>query len=77
MKGGLPIKVLKDDLREAMLNKCTRLDDPIMPDLSSGTAASGEEATTEEDKSSDDANNVDANDAHRAMTKETERRCGS
>jgi len=61
-KEELPIKVLKDDLREAMLDKCTRLDDPVMPDLPSGTAASGEKATTEEDKSSDDAADVDADD---------------
>jgi len=57
----LPIKVLKDDLREVILDKCTQLLDPIMPDLPSGNpiaaaaaTASTEEVTTEEDRSSDD-----------------------
>ena len=36
-----------------MFEKCTRLDNPTMPDLPSGTAASREEATMEEDIFSD------------------------
>jgi hypothetical protein len=33
--GGLPIKVLSDDLREAMIEKCTESEDPDMPSLPS------------------------------------------
>ena len=36
----LPLKVLKDDHREAVLDKCTRLDDPVMPDLPSVSESS-------------------------------------
>ena len=67
---GLPIKVLSDDLREAMMDKCTQLVDPVMPNLPSsigvevmgGTKASdGNEATSNDDteEAADDADDDD------------------
>lgn len=47
--GSLPIKVLGDDLREAMLEKCTDSDDPTMPDMPSSIGAErGNKATDDE-----------------------------
>ena len=56
----IPIKILDDDLREAMMDKCTNLVEPDLPDLPSGNVAVGASkdaaATTEEDRSSSDGN---------------------
>lgn len=67
---GLPIKVLSDDLREAMMDKCTQLVDPVLPNLPSsiggevvgGTKASdGNEETNNDDaeEAADDADDDD------------------
>mmetsp|Transcript_24282 Transcript_24282/g.51509 ORF Transcript_24282/g.51509 Transcript_24282/m.51509 type:complete len:1060 (+) Transcript_24282:126-3305(+) len=67
-KEEIPIEVLRDDLREVMIEKCTKYESPEMPNLPSGTdaarggapATSEEGATTKEDKSSDDDKNANA-----------------
>jgi len=52
----LPIKVLGDDLCEAILEKCTKEANPEMPDLPSGMGAASieESAATGEEKTSSD-----------------------
>ena len=60
-KEDLPLEVLVDDLRETMIERCTALDDSIMPDLPSGYCAE-EEATTDSDTFSGDPAHPDASD---------------
>ena len=51
-KEELPIKVLMDDFQEVMLKKCTSLDDPIIPDLS--TYAEEDDAVVDANANVDD-----------------------
>ncbi len=54
--GGLPIKVLSDDLREAMIEKCTESEDPDMPSLPSSVVGEvkGKKASEKAPGSDDD-----------------------
>jgi len=59
-KSEIPLKSLSDELREAVIEKCTMYAEPPMPDLPGGSKSnsssktSEEGSTTEEDKSSED-----------------------
>lgn len=55
---GLPIKVLGDDLREAMIEKCTESDDPDMPSLPSSVGGELKENKVSGKTGYDVVNNV-------------------
>ena len=68
--GELPIKVLNDEWRNAMIEKCTLVDEPAMPNLPSSRArdAKGMEwATCTEGGKSPDDDNADADAAVRSV----------
>lgn len=60
--GGLPIKVLSDELREAMMEKCTNLVEPELPNLPSVIGGEVRGTKASEKAGSDDANDSPCNE---------------